>query len=150
MLLYKNRIKKITGSCAGVLYFMVWVSNDPPTAAAMSSLWQRIHGRKKKCLPVGRPCKAPVERVRHLSVLSLQIISSHAPVLWSLWGLLWLSEPCKSTGQPRPPVPTHICPRAGPLLGSCSAARLRSLHLNSHRMVKRLFLGTLFGLFWTC
>lgn len=78
------------------------------------------------------------------SSLYPQIISSHAPVLWSLWGLLWLSYPCKSRGQPQPPVLRNICPQK--VLPRHRSAASTPLESSKDSMTaKGLFLGTLIG-----
>lgn len=96
--------------------------------------WKSLPGASETSLLAG-----------HSSFLFPQIISSHAPVLWSLWGLPWLSHPCKSRGQPQPPVLGNICPQNEGFtqaLFSCLAP-LRSS--KGSRVAKRLFLGALAG-----
>lgn len=66
LLPYKNWMK-LAGSwvspltCTGALYFMAWVSNDPPTAATMTSLWYRVHCRKKKVSPCWKSLQGACE-----------------------------------------------------------------------------------------
>lgn len=96
--------------------------------------WKSLPGASETSLLAG-----------HSSFLFPQIISSHAPVLWSLWGLPWLSHPCKSRGQPQPPVLGNICPQNEGFtqaLFSCLALLQSSKGL---RVAERLFLGALIG-----
>ena len=108
----------------------------------------QIPQQKKKFfhrLCAGSPCLRGASEgsslASHSSFLSPQIISSHVPGLWSLWGLLCLSQPCKSRGQPQPPVLRNICLRTEALLRHRSAALLRLWSSKGWRMAKGLFLG---------
>lgn len=134
---------------------MAQVSNDPPCAVAVTSLWQRFLGWKRErkrevfCLLLcwkSLPGASETSLLAgHSSFLFPQIISSHAPVLWSLWGLPWLSHPCKSRGQPQPPVLGNICPQNEGFtqaLFSCLALLQSS---KGSRVAKRLFLEALVG-----
>lgn len=108
----------------------------------------QIPQQKKKFfrrLCAGSPCLRGASEgsslASHSSFLSPQIISSHVPGLWSLWGLLCLSQPCKSRGQPQPPVLRNICLWTEALLRHRSAASLRLWSSKGWRMAKGLFLG---------
>lgn len=110
-----------------IFEFMTEISNDPPWVVVMTSSWQRFQARKRErvnkvfylLFVLALKTSLPAS---YSSFLFPQIISSHAPVLWSLWGLLWLSYPCKSRGQPQPPVLRNICPQMEVLARHRSAA----------------------------
>lgn len=122
-----------------------WSSNS---SRSHDLIMAQIPQQKKKFfrrLCAGSPCLRGASEgsslASHSSFLSPQIISSHVPGLWSLWGLLCLSQPCKTRGQPQPPVLRNICLRTEALLRHRSAASLRLWSSKGWRMAKALFLG---------
>lgn len=141
-------------TCTGALYFTAWVSNDPPTAATMTSLWCRIHCRKKK-----------EKSASLLEVLARRLWSKLATCLSSLCrslAVMLLSFEvcevccdCQSHANPWD-NPGHLFPGTSvhrPELYSATAQLPASgfsiLILRAPKDGTRLFLETLFRLFLT-